>query len=107
MENRPATASRDFAASRPPSWASTNARSRGTPPGRRRGRTVTANAREIRAEGHSEIASVVRRDTSLIVNRWAERAAEEQPSARRVHHDVLLDHLPELLAEVANALADA
>src|SRR5439155_6945636 len=26
------------------------------------------------------------------------------PSARRVHHDVLLDHLPELLAEVARAL---
>ena len=39
-----------------------------------------------------------------MIERWAARAAEEQPTAARVHHEVLVDHLPDFLCELATAL---
>src|SRR4051812_41327481 len=39
-----------------------------------------------------------------MIERWAVRAAEEQPNATRVHHETLLDHLPEFLCALATAL---
>ena len=60
----------------------------------------------LRAEGHTALGTVLLRDAGEIVDRWASRAREEQPSAKRVHHDVLLDHLPTLLWELGRGLAD-
>ena len=60
----------------------------------------------LRAESHATVGAVILRDAGVIINRWAKRAAEEQPSAKRVHHDVLLDHLPTFLWELGRSLAD-
>jgi signal transduction histidine kinase len=65
---------------------------------------VTANAKSIRAERYAEIATIVRRDRLAMIERWAARAAEEQPTALRVHHESLVDHLPDFLCELATAL---
>lgn len=61
----------------------------------------------LRAEPHATVGAVLLRDAGVVIDRWAKRAAEEQPSARRVHHDVLLDHLPAFLWELGRSLADA
>jgi PAS domain S-box-containing protein len=59
----------------------------------------------LRAEQHTEVAKVIDRDAPLLVKRWAERVAFEQPGAKRLHHQALLDHLPRLLRALARALA--
>ena len=61
----------------------------------------------LRAEPHATLGAVVLRDAGTIVERWARRAVEEQPSARRVHHEALLDHFPTFLWELGRGLADA
>jgi signal transduction histidine kinase/CheY-like chemotaxis protein len=62
---------------------------------------------QLRAESHAAVGAILLRDAGAIVERWARRAADEQPSARRVHHDVLLDHLPTFLWELGRGLAQA
>jgi signal transduction histidine kinase/ActR/RegA family two-component response regulator len=69
--------------------------------------TMTTDARVIRSERFEEIGTIIRRDSTLLIDRWASRAVLEQPNAQRVHHDVLLDHLPTFLHELANSLAEA
>lgn len=66
---------------------------------------MTANARTIRAERYAEIGTLIQRDSTLLIERWARRAVEEQAKASRVHHEVLLDHLPTFLWELGNHLA--
>src|ERR1044072_7007098 len=61
----------------------------------------------LRAEPHTTVGAVLLRDAGVIIDRWAKRAVDEQPSARRVHHNVLLDHLPTFLWELGRSLADA
>lgn len=68
---------------------------------------MTTKPALLRAESHNLIGSVIGRDAGMIVDKWARRAVEEQPSAKRVHHDVLLDHLPTFLWELGKGLADA
>ncbi|HUR53203.1 MAG TPA: ATP-binding protein [Gemmataceae bacterium] len=60
----------------------------------------------LRAETHGTVGTVILRDAGTIVEKWARRAAEEQPSATRVHHDALLDHLPTFLWELGRGLSD-
>jgi signal transduction histidine kinase/ActR/RegA family two-component response regulator len=61
----------------------------------------------LRAEPHATVGGVLLRDAGVIVERWARRAVEEEASAKRVHHEVLLDHLPTFLWELGHGLADA
>jgi signal transduction histidine kinase len=68
---------------------------------------VTANADIIRAERYAEMGAVIHRDTSIIIDRWTQRAAEEHPHAQRAHAAELRDHLPPLLEELAGYLAQA
>jgi len=68
---------------------------------------VTTTAGQIRAGRYTELGAVIQRDASLVVERWAKRAAEEQPSASRVHHKDLLDHFPSFLQELATGLAES
>ena len=65
---------------------------------------MTVNAKSIRSERYAEIGSIVKRDRHTLIERWAARAAEEQPDAARVHHEALLDHLPDFLRELGTAL---
>lgn len=60
----------------------------------------------LRAESHAAIGAVIQRDAGVIIDRWARRAAEEQPSAKRAHHDVLLDHFPTFLWELGRSLME-
>lgn len=68
---------------------------------------MSTDATVIRAGRYAEIGAVVRRDATAMIDRWARRAADEQPTARRVHHAVLLDDLPAFLDELGAGLAEA
>jgi PAS domain S-box-containing protein len=59
----------------------------------------------LRSERYSEIGHVIRRDVQELVDRWARRAALDQPNAVRLHHATLLDHLPRFLEALAHSLA--
>jgi signal transduction histidine kinase len=61
----------------------------------------------IRSEPHAEVGTVIQRDAGLIIERWGRRAVQEQPNAKRVHHDALLDHLPALLNSLGQCLAES
>lgn len=64
------------------------------------------NPIQIRSESYLEIGTTIQREAGLIIRRWAMRARAEQPSAKRTHHDVLIDHLPAFLAELGRTLAE-
>ena len=66
-----------------------------------------SNAQQIRSEPHAQIGAILQKDAPTIIERWAHRAALEQPQALRVHHDVLLDHLPTFLRQMGRSLAEA
>src|SRR5207249_2710456 len=50
---------------------------------------------------------LIQRDVGILIERWAHRAVAEQPEARRAHHAVLLDDLPNFLRALAQSLAEA
>ena len=58
----------------------------------------------VRAEPHVEIGTLLERDADTLVELWCLRAAEEQPAAKRAHHDALRDHLRTFLRAMAKAL---
>jgi two-component system CheB/CheR fusion protein len=61
----------------------------------------------IRAEPHPEVGSLIQSDAGILLARWATRAAQEQPNARRTHHRILLDHLIDLLQALGRSLAES
>jgi signal transduction histidine kinase/CheY-like chemotaxis protein len=65
------------------------------------------DSQSIRAEAHVTLGALLQRDANLIIDRWTRRAVAEQPHARRVHHEALLDHLPQLLHELSISLAES
>lgn len=65
------------------------------------------HSRTLHAEAHERLAKLIQRDNALLVERWARRTAEEQPAARRMHHEALLDHVPAFLDALASSLAAA
>src|SRR4051794_15936066 len=67
---------------------------------------MATDPRAVRAQAHDEIGQTLQRDAGVIVERWARRALEEQPNAPRVHHDVLRDHLSELLNALGQSLSE-
>jgi signal transduction histidine kinase len=58
----------------------------------------------VRAEPHVEVGKLLERDADTLIELWCLRAAEEQPSAKRAHHEVLRDDLSNLLRAMARAL---
>ncbi|MFL5242623.1 MAG: ATP-binding protein [Gemmataceae bacterium] len=60
----------------------------------------------LRAEAHAEIGDLIQRDAGLLIERWLQRASEEQPNAQRVHRAAVLDHLPKFLSQLGNSLAE-
>jgi signal transduction histidine kinase len=61
----------------------------------------------IRAEPHLEIGLLLQRDVEILVERWSRRAVEEQPKAKRVHHQALVDHFHEFLKALGRSLAES
>jgi signal transduction histidine kinase/CheY-like chemotaxis protein len=67
---------------------------------------VSLDPNTLRFERHEQIGRLLREHGWLIIDRWCSQAALQQPRAKRVHHQTLLDHLPELLDAMATGLAD-
>ena len=67
---------------------------------------MTIDPQVLRAEQHMEIGRVLQQQAPLLIDRWARRAAEEQPHASRSHEQVLRDHLPRFLQALGQSLAD-
>jgi len=61
----------------------------------------------IRSEPHAEIGELLRENVGILLERWSRRAVEEQPNAKRVHHDVLLNHLRDFLMRLGASLAES
>lgn len=68
---------------------------------------MTIDTRVIRSEPHVDIGALLENDAETLVELWCQRAAEEQPSAQRVHNHVLRDHFPKLLRAIGKALKQA
>jgi signal transduction histidine kinase/CheY-like chemotaxis protein len=66
---------------------------------------MTIDPQVLRSEQHVEVGQVIQRDAGLIIQRWARRAAVEQPTAARVHHAALLDHLSGFLRTLGEGLS--
>jgi PAS domain S-box-containing protein len=60
----------------------------------------------LRAEAHAEIGALIQRDAGHLIERWSQRALEEQPNAQRLHRTALLDHLPGFLHQLGSSLAE-
>src|ERR1700749_4751123 len=67
---------------------------------------MTVDSQQIRSERHTQIGAVIERDAGLVIERWSQRAVVEQPQARRVHHDELLDQLRPFLLALGRSLAE-
>ncbi len=68
---------------------------------------MSIDAGALRADRFAEIGIIIQRDAGVIIDRWIKRAVQEQPQARRVHHQILLDQLPDFLAELGRGLTEA
>jgi len=68
---------------------------------------MAASIKALRSEQHVAIGDLIERSTAELIGRWKDRAKEDQPKAKRVHHDVLVDHLPVFLAKLGRSLASA
>src|SRR5262245_12125760 len=66
---------------------------------------MIADPDSLRAESFHQVGALLQNNVEPIIVRWCERAAVEQPHALRVHHDVLRDHLPELIRAIGRSLA--
>ena len=65
---------------------------------------MSVKSAAIRAEPHEQLGRLLIEHAETIIGRWEQRAAEEQPTAQRAHRDALIDHLPNLLAAIADRL---
>ncbi len=54
----------------------------------------------LRAETQAAIGEIIELNTQTLIAKWVARVHEEQPTAARVHHIVLLDHMPDFLAHL-------
>jgi signal transduction histidine kinase/ActR/RegA family two-component response regulator len=68
---------------------------------------MSVDPQVIRAEAHVEIGELLELHVSEVLQRWSERAAKEQPTAKRVHHAVLLNQLTEFLKTLGRSLAES
>src|SRR5690349_16682143 len=68
---------------------------------------MTIDPQVLRSEQFTEIGRLIQRDAGLLIQRWSQRAAQEQPHASRSHHQSLLDHLPAFLDALGRALAES
>ncbi len=68
---------------------------------------MTTDAKVLRADRFAEIGAVIQRDAGVIIERWCQRSIQEQSQARRVHYQVLLDHLPAFLDALGRGLIES
>jgi signal transduction histidine kinase len=68
---------------------------------------MTLQTEAIRAEPHGEIGSLIEANAEALLERWCHRALEEEPMAKRVHMEVLRDHLAKFLRTIGAALRES
>lgn len=68
---------------------------------------MSVDTATIRAESHCEIGFLIARDADILLQRWTRRAMDEQPTAPRLHHAALVDHLPHFLKALGRSLAES
>ncbi len=68
---------------------------------------MNLDPRTLRSEQHIQVGRLIQRDAGILIERWAERAVEEQPNAARAHHEALRDHLPRFLHTLGHSLAES
>jgi signal transduction histidine kinase/ActR/RegA family two-component response regulator len=68
---------------------------------------VHLDSQRIRSEPHEAIGTLLQENVDVLVDLWAERAIQEQPHAKRVHHAVLHNHLHEFLRTLGRSLAES
>jgi PAS domain S-box-containing protein len=68
---------------------------------------MTIDPQVLRSEQHDEIGRIVKSDSDFLIERWAQRAVAEQPTAARAHHQALRDHLSTFLRTLGESLADS
>ena len=68
---------------------------------------MTGDSDVVRAEPHVEIGKLLERDADTLIELWCLRAAEEQPAAKRAHHDALRNDFGKLLRAMAKALRES
>ena len=61
----------------------------------------------LHSEQHVEVGLLIQRDADLLIERWSQRAIQEQPNAARAHHTGSPRHLPHLLRTLGQSLADS
>ena len=68
---------------------------------------MSIDSQSVRSEQHTEVGFIIARDASILIERWCKRAMEEQPNAKRVHHEALRDQFVDLLAALGRSLAQS
>jgi len=68
---------------------------------------MSTSLRDLRSESQTAIGDVIERGVGVLIDRWTRRAQAEQPTAARVHRDVLVDHMPVFLVELGRSLSAA
>ena len=68
---------------------------------------MNLDPRTLRSEQHIQVGRLIQRDAGILIERWTERAVQEQPNAARAHHGALLDHLPRFLYSLGESLAES
>lgn len=61
----------------------------------------------IRAQPHTKVGFLIGRDADILIDRWSRRAVQEQPNARRVHHQALVDHFHDFLQALGRSLGES
>ncbi|MHB1425154.1 MAG: hybrid sensor histidine kinase/response regulator [Gemmataceae bacterium] len=68
---------------------------------------MNLDPRVLRSEQYVEVGEILLRDAGIVIERWAQRAIQEQPNAARAHREALRDHLPRLLQTLGQSLANS
>jgi signal transduction histidine kinase len=66
---------------------------------------MVVDPKQIRVQAFPEIGSLIQRDAPLLIDQWKQRALQDQPTARHLPHNAILDHLSVLLREMGRSLA--
>jgi signal transduction histidine kinase len=67
---------------------------------------MTVDAKKLRSKAFADVGLLIKTHADAILERWSQRAKQEQPHANRVHHQTLQDHLRRLLDALANSLIE-
>lgn len=68
---------------------------------------MNIDTKAVRAEPHVEIGTLLQQSADEIVDRWCDVARDGLPAAKRAHHVVLRDELPEFLRVMGHDLKAA